>query len=117
MQLHQAQEMHHQLVNQQHMIHQQGLYVQQYSYAVPEFPQQFPQPAFYMPPPPPQQMGWDGGGHQPRGRGAAGSACQWSRRPRAARGAPTKAGAANRGTVRHYNTSIGIAIIILVTER
>lgn len=69
MQLHQAQEMHHQLVNQQHMIHQQGLYVQQhwfeqYSYAVPEFPQQFPQPAFYMPPPPPPQMGWDGGGHQ-----------------------------------------------------
>jgi len=70
MQLHQAQEMHHQLVHQQHMFHQQAHYVQQhwfeqYSYAVPEFPQQFPQPAFYMPPPPPQQMGWDGGGHQP----------------------------------------------------
>jgi len=70
MQLHQAQELHNQLVHQQHMFHQQAHYVQQhwfeqYSYAVPEFPQQFPQPSFYMPPPPPQQMGWDGGGHQP----------------------------------------------------
>lgn len=70
MQLHQAHEMHLQLVNQQHMIHQQGLYVQQqyyeqYSYAVPEYPQQFAQPAFFMPPPPHQQIPWDGGGLPP----------------------------------------------------